>query len=158
MLCCAKRPQLCPTLCNSTDCNPPGSFVHGIRRARILDWVAVPSSRGSSWLRDQTCVSYVSCTGRWTLYHERHFSSFAQSCLTLCDPMNRSTPDLPVPHQLRSYRSYIPYFTYSFIYWWHLGNFHLLAMMNKHIFNFNRCWQMLFKNAMLWELLWGSSG
>ena len=99
MLCCAKRPQLCPTLCNSTDCNPPGSFVHGIRRARILDWVAVPSSRGSSWLRDQTCVSYVSCTGRWTLYHERHFSSFAQSCLTLCDPMNRSTPDLPVHHQ-----------------------------------------------------------
>ena len=38
------------------------------------------------------------------------------------------------------------------------GYFHLLAMMNKHIFNFNRCWQMLFKNTVLWELLWGSSG
>ena len=40
--------QLCLTLCNSMDCNPPGSSVHGILQARILEWVAVSFSRGSS--------------------------------------------------------------------------------------------------------------
>ena len=44
--------QLCPTLCNSTDCSLPGSSVHGILQARILEWVVVPSSRGSSQGRD----------------------------------------------------------------------------------------------------------
>ena len=38
-----------------------GSSVHGILQARILEWVVMSSSRGSSWLRDQTCISYVSC-------------------------------------------------------------------------------------------------
>ena len=48
------------------DCSPPGSSVHGIPQARILEWVAIASSRGSFWPRDQTCVS---CTGRWILHH-----------------------------------------------------------------------------------------
>ena len=39
------------------DCSPPGSSVHGISQARILEWVTISSSRGSSWLRDQTSVS-----------------------------------------------------------------------------------------------------
>ena len=43
----------------------PGSSVHGILQTRILEWVAMPSSRGSSPPRDQTCVSYVSCIARW---------------------------------------------------------------------------------------------
>ena len=43
---------------------PPGSSVHGILQARVLEWVAMPSSRGSSQLRDWTLVSYVSCIGR----------------------------------------------------------------------------------------------
>ena len=43
------------------------SSVHGILQARILEWVAMPSSRGFSWPRDQTCVSYVSCFGRQPL-------------------------------------------------------------------------------------------
>ena len=60
--------QLCLTLCDSTDCSPPGPSVHGILQARILEWVAMPSSRGSSWPRGQTCVSYVSCIGRQVLY------------------------------------------------------------------------------------------
>ena len=42
----------CPTLCDPVDCGPPGSSVHGILQARILGWVAMPSSRGSSQLRD----------------------------------------------------------------------------------------------------------
>ena len=46
--------QLCPTLCNPMDFRPPGSSVHGILQARILEWVAIPSSRGSSQPRDRT--------------------------------------------------------------------------------------------------------
>ena len=45
---------LCSTLCNPMDCSPPGSSVHGISQARILEWAAMPSSRGSSLLRDRT--------------------------------------------------------------------------------------------------------
>ena len=56
--------QSCLTLCNPMDCSLPGSSVHGISQARILEWVAMSSSRGSSQPRNQTCVSYVSCTGR----------------------------------------------------------------------------------------------
>ena len=54
---CAQSLQLCLTLCDSMDCSPPGSSVHGILQARILEWVAISSSRGSSQPRDQTCVS-----------------------------------------------------------------------------------------------------
>ena len=39
--------QLCPTLCDPMDCSPPGSFVHGILQARMLEWVAMPFSRRS---------------------------------------------------------------------------------------------------------------
>ena len=52
-------------LCDAMDCGPPGSSVHGSLQARILEWVAISSSRGSSWPRGRTCVS---CIGRWILY------------------------------------------------------------------------------------------
>ena len=55
------------TLCDPMDCSAPGLSVHGILQARILEWVAMPSSRASSQLRDQTRVSYVSCIGRRVL-------------------------------------------------------------------------------------------
>ena len=51
------------------DSSPPGSSVHGILQARILGWVAMPSSRGSSWPKGQTWVSCISSTGRQILYH-----------------------------------------------------------------------------------------
>ena len=51
--------QLCPTLCNPMDCSPLGSPVHGILQARILEWVAIPFSRGSPQPRDQTGVSQI---------------------------------------------------------------------------------------------------
>ena len=54
----------CPTLCNPMDCSPPGSSVHGISQARILEWVAMSFSRGSSPPRDQTHL-----LGRWIPYH-----------------------------------------------------------------------------------------
>ena len=48
------------------DYSPPDSSVHGIFQARILEWVTIPFSRGSSWPRDWTCISWI---GRRILYH-----------------------------------------------------------------------------------------
>ena len=61
MCVCAQLLQPCPTLCDPMDCRPPGSSVHGILQARVLEWVAMSSSRGSYWPRDQThfCGSYI---------------------------------------------------------------------------------------------------
>ena len=53
--------QPCPTFCDSMDCSTAGSSVHGIFQARILEWVAMPASRGSSRARDQTHISCISC-------------------------------------------------------------------------------------------------
>ena len=61
--------QLCPTLCNFTDCSLPGSPVHGIFQARIIEWAAISFFRGDFWSRDRTPISCVSCIGRQTLYH-----------------------------------------------------------------------------------------
>ena len=72
----AKSLQLCPTLCNPMDIAQQAPLSLEILQTRILEWASIPSTRG--W--DQ-------------------FSSVAQSCLTLCDLMNRSTPGLPVHHQ-----------------------------------------------------------
>ena len=49
----------CLTLCNPMDYRPPGSSLHGVLQARILEWVAIPFSRGSSQPRDQTWVSCI---------------------------------------------------------------------------------------------------
>ena len=54
------------SLCDPMDCSPPGSSVHGIFQARILEWVAISSSRGYFRPRDST---HVSCIGRRVLYH-----------------------------------------------------------------------------------------
>ena len=53
------------TLCNPMNCSMPGSSVHGISQARILEWVAIFFSRASSWSRDRT----YSRVGRWIIYH-----------------------------------------------------------------------------------------
>ena len=58
----------CPTLCDSMDCSPPGSSIHGIFQARVLEWIAISFSRGSSWPRDQTQVSCIA---------GRHFTIWA---------------------------------------------------------------------------------
>ena len=54
-----KSLQSCPTLCDPMYCSPPGSSVHGILQARILKWVAIPFSTGSSWPMDWTRVSCI---------------------------------------------------------------------------------------------------
>ena len=143
----SKVAQSCPTLCNPVDCSLPGSSVHGILQARILEWVAISFSRGSSRPRgqtqvfsiagrhfnlwatreapgihwDKTIIQQNTCTPMFTAVlftiaktwkQPKHptteewikkmwsVSSVAQSCLTLCNPMNRNTPGLPVHHQL----------------------------------------------------------
>ena len=72
---CAKSLQSCLTLGDSMDCIPPGSSVHGILRARILERVAISSSRRSSRPGDRTLVSHVFCVGRWVLYHQHYLGS-----------------------------------------------------------------------------------
>ena len=65
----AESLQPCPTLYSPVDCSPPGSHVHEILQTRILEWVAMPSSRASSWPGDWTHISHVSSIGRRVLYH-----------------------------------------------------------------------------------------
>ena len=68
---CAKSFQSCPTLCNAVDyCSMRGFSIHEILQTRMLEWVGMPSSRGSSQPRDQTCICYVSCTVRQVLHHQ----------------------------------------------------------------------------------------
>ena len=108
---CAQSLQSCPTLCDPMASSPQGFFVHGILLARKLEWVAISSFRGYSWLRDRICVSYVSCIG-WQvfflsltlpgkpythIYMCIHIyvcvhAKLLQSCPTLCDPMDYSPP------------------------------------------------------------------
>ena len=61
--------QLCLSLCDPTDYSPAGSSVHGIFQARTPEGVAISYSRGTAQPRDWTQVSWVSCIGRWILYH-----------------------------------------------------------------------------------------
>ena len=72
MCVCAQSLQSCLTLCDLTDYSPPGFSVHGILQARLLERVAMPSSRGSSQPRDQTGLSYVSCIDKCVFYHQCH--------------------------------------------------------------------------------------
>ena len=91
--------QSCLTLCNPMDCSPPGSSVHGILQARILEWVAISSSRGSSQPWDWTSVSCIA--GRFfTIWDTRE----APNILAKVTPKTTVLPSLPRlhNHQLKS--------------------------------------------------------
>ena len=60
----------------------PGCSVHGISQARILEWVAISSSRRSSQPRDQIYISSISCTGRRILYHSTTWEGHAIECIS----------------------------------------------------------------------------
>ena len=79
------------------NCSSPDSSAHGISQARILEWVAICFSRGSSWPRDPSHVSWI---GRQILYHWAAAATAAKSlqlCPILCDPVDGSPPGSPVP-------------------------------------------------------------
>ena len=61
--------QSCPTLCDPMHCSPPGSSVHGIFQVRILEWVAISFSRGSSWPKNWTRLTHIAgrCFTLWTI-------------------------------------------------------------------------------------------
>ena len=67
--CVCMHVQLYLSLCDPMNCNPPGSSVHGTFQAKILEWIAISFSRGSSQPTDWTHVSCISCTGGQILYH-----------------------------------------------------------------------------------------
>ena len=92
------------------DCGLPGSSVHGILQAWILEWVAIPFSKESSWPRDWTQVSRIA--GRfftiWATREAQIYPAAAasakllQSCPTLCDPIDGSPRGSPVPGILQA--------------------------------------------------------
>ena len=69
MCVCAQSLSRVRLFCNPMDYSLPGFSVHGILQARILEWVAISSSRASSPSRDPIFLSYVSCIGKWVLYY-----------------------------------------------------------------------------------------
>ena len=65
--------QSCPTLCDLMNCSQPDSFVHGLLQARLLEWVAISFSRGTSWPRDWIWIDYcLSHQGSWETSQIKH--------------------------------------------------------------------------------------
>ena len=92
--------QSCLTLCYPMDCSLPGSSVHGIFQARVLEWVAIAFS--TCILQNDLSRDFQNYTQNVALglTSEFQFSSVTQPCPTFCDPMNCSMPGFPVHHQL----------------------------------------------------------
>ena len=123
--------QSCPTLCDPVDSSPPGSSVHGILQARILEWVAISFSRGSSQpgspalqagalsskpprkaiyvLNFKILELAIKCLSSLSLPFIIYFCGmlhlFAQLCLTLCDPVDCSLQGSSV-HVISSWQEY----------------------------------------------------
>ena len=84
----AKSSQSCLTLCNPKNCSLPGSSVHGIFQARILEWVAISFSRGSSWPKNRTWLSSLQADSLLSESLGNQMKvKVAQSYLTLCNSM-----------------------------------------------------------------------
>ena len=79
ILCCCWVVQShfsCVWLCDSLGCGPPGSSVHGIFQARILEWIAISFSRGASQQRDRTCVSCRQILYCWASREHMHILKY----------------------------------------------------------------------------------
>ena len=89
--------QSCLTLCDPVDCSPPGSSIHGFSQARILEWVAISFSRGSSWPRNQTHISLIAgrCFNLWTTRETPPKKAFGNKSIV--------HPSQSVWHRLGSY-------------------------------------------------------
>ena len=91
------------------DCSPPGSFVHGISQARILEWVAIsffkgifPTQGSNPSLLHCRWILYLWATREAQLIHYYYTAKSLQSCPTLCDPTDGSPPSSPVPGILQA--------------------------------------------------------
>ena len=93
-LACVLACSVMPNFCDPMDSSLPGSSVHRILQARVLEWLTISPFRGSSQSRNQTHISCVSCIGRWILHHWTTwkallcYGSFARSSvnsLSLCE-------------------------------------------------------------------------
>ena len=116
------------------DCSPPGSSVPGILQAKILEWVAVSSSRGSSQPRDQTRVSYLSCIERQVLYHWRHLR---RSCGSA-----QSQPEWPCCHGIVKFLGFLPLF------WPFLSLCYQARPLLLHLFS--KYWMPITHQALFW--------
>ena len=120
-LCESEVAESCPTLCDSVDCSPPGSSVHGIHQARILEWVAIFFSRGifltqgsnpglpalqadalTSELPGKPIIYVSKCIYIHVCVYAAAAVKSLQSCPTLCNPIDGSPPGSPVPGILQA--------------------------------------------------------
>ena len=129
--------QSCLTLCNPMDCSPPGSSVHGILQARILEWVAISFSRGSSQPRDRTQVSHIA---------GRHFNLWATS-EALVNPEQNDSHNI---QKALSTFSNVPSFIHSLIHFINQHIFFLQLLCARH---YSRCWKKVLV-AQLCPTLW----
>ena len=123
--------KLLLTLCWPMDYSPPGSSVHGIFHARILEWVAISFSRGPSWPKDQTRVlespalagGFFTTSATWEAQSCYFCCSVPQSCPTLCNPMDCSTPGFLVLHHLPGIAIEVSNFNsvFVFVFFWPQG-------------------------------------
>ena len=102
--------QSCPALCNPMGCSPPGSSVPRILQAGILEWVAIPFSRGSSWPRDQTQVSHI--TGRfftvWATWEDLIGTSVMEKIWRLFKKLYLEMPyELVIPLQSYIWKNHV---------------------------------------------------
>ena len=114
------------------DCSQPGSFVHGILQARILEWVAMLSFKGSSQPRDQTHFSYVFCIGRQVLYLRSPYVYLPGSILR-CPFLKLWRPANPAIEDLLSW-----YFQYDLCFSWPGRKLQvwMISFPSLHLWNF----------------------
>ena len=153
--------ELCLTLCNPMDYNPPGSSVHGILQEWILEWVVIPLSRGSSQTMDQSQVSCIA--GRFlTIWATREIQShklvqFSHSVVSdSLWPMDGSTLGFPVHHQLLNLAQTHAHWVGDTIQPPHPVSFLSPAFNLSHIRVFSnesvlciRCYQWIFRTDLL---------
>ena len=117
--CCGLVTKLYPTLLDYMDWSPPGSPVHEISQARILEWVAISFSRGSAQPRNRTHISFVFCIGRQILYHWATWEAQQTTIkmLNRCDSQGRKRSWEKVPTQETSSHVQQPtYFQTQYLY------------------------------------------
>ena len=98
-LCCAQSPVM-PDSLRPMDCSPPGSSVYGILQARILEWVAMPSTRGSSQSRNRTHISSISCIAGSFFTHQATWEALIVLALT------NFVPGIPCPTHFSAKNAY----------------------------------------------------